>query len=285
VVICVLLVIAALIWPLRLRVDGRGSAGGAPSFPGSELSAPPDSRLAMETAPTSPSRSGSGWLRILAVPMALATIATAGLLAGVAGVLAAGAALATGALLVRQALTERRRRMALTDIAAGLRMLGRELRAGAEPALAAANAGSAARGEGAEVLAGVAHLARFDSALAVRVEDDAHDPRSQTLIRLRSGWLLTRRHGLAFTPLVDALAVDLSGQLTADAERAGQVAGPRMSGYVMAVLPLMGLALGVGMGADPMRVLLNTAVGNVLLVVGVLLTCAGLLWSARIVRR
>jgi tight adherence protein B len=58
-----------------------------------------------------------------------------------------------------------------------------------------------------------------------------------------------------------------------------------MSGYVMAVLPLMGLALGVGMGADPVGVLLGTPVGNILLLVGVALTCAGLLWSARIVNR
>ena len=271
-VICVFLAVAALIWPLRVRLGGSESAL--------------DSGLEARTAATSRASSSGSWrLRMLAVPPAIAAVAIAGALAGAAGVLATGAALATGTLLVRQALSERRRRTALTDIVAGLRMLGRELRAGAEPAVAAAHAGSAARGQGAEVLAGVAQLARFDSALAVKVDDDTSDPRVQTLIQLRSGWLLTRRHGLAFTPLVDALAVDLSGQLAADAERAGQVAGPRMSGYVMAFLPLMGLALGVGMGADPLRVLLSTAVGNVLLVVGVLLTCAGLLWSARIVRR
>ena len=41
----------------------------------------------------------------------------------------------------------------------------------------------------------------------------------------------------------------------------------------------------VPMGADPVRVLAQTGVGNVLLVVGMTLTCVGLLWSARIVRR
>ena len=117
------------------------------------------------------------------------------------------------------------------------------------------------------------------------VSASANDPRVQVAARLRSGWLLTRRHGLAFTPLIDALAVDLTEQIAAEAERAGHVAGPRMSGYVMAVLPLMGLALGVGMGANPFRILLLTPVGNILLLIGVFLTCAGLLWSARIVRR
>jgi tight adherence protein B len=53
----------------------------------------------------------------------------------------------------------------------------------------------------------------------------------------------------------------------------------------MALLPLLGLALGAGMGADPIQVLLSSALGNILLLVGVSLTCAGLLWSDRIVRR
>jgi tight adherence protein B len=96
---------------------------------------------------------------------------------------------------------------------------------------------------------------------------------------------LTRRHGGAFTPLIDALAADLAEQISADGERSGEVAGPRMSGYVMALLPLLGLALGAGMGADPVQVLLASALGNILLLVGVSLTCAGLLWSDRIVRR
>jgi tight adherence protein B len=58
-----------------------------------------------------------------------------------------------------------------------------------------------------------------------------------------------------------------------------------MSGYVMAMLPLLGLALGAGMGADPIRVLLSSTIGSILLLVGVALTCGGLLWSERIVRR
>ncbi len=105
------------------------------------------------------------------------------------------------------------------------------------------------------------------------------------MARLRSGWTLTRRHGVAFTPLIDALAAELAEQLLADSQRAGEVAGPKMSGYVMAVLPLLGLLLGAGMGADPVEVLLRSHLGNVLLLVGTVLTCSGLLWSARIVAR
>jgi tight adherence protein B len=207
-------------------------------------------------------------------------------------------------------LADRRRRVALLDILSGLRMLARELRAGAEPGTAAANSASAAKGDGADVLAGLAQLTRSDDRPSTQqaradrwgraaIADptqlsadnppgptaDANDPAAWTASRLRSGWLLTRRHGLAFTPLIDALVQELAERVQADAERSGQVAGPRMSGFVMALLPLLGLALGAGMGADPVQVLLRSTVGNILLLVGIGLTCAGLLWSARIVRR
>jgi tight adherence protein B len=174
-------------------------------------------------------------------------------------------------------------------------MLTRELRAGAEPAAAAGNAGTAAKGDGAIVLVALAELARSDDRSAsvpllgaVGIAGSLASgvpPAVQVAARLRSGWLLTRRHGVAFTPLIDALAADLAEQISADGERSGEVAGPRMSGYVMALLPLLGLALGAGMGADPVQVLLASALGNILLLVGVSLTCAGLLWSDRIVRR
>jgi tight adherence protein B len=133
---------------------------------------------------------------------------------------------------------------------------------------------------GLGVGAGGSHVRRRGSSA-----ESANTPTEPVFDRLRSGWLLTRRHGLAFTPLIEALAADVAEQLAADSERSGQVAGPRTSGYVMALLPLMGLALGAGMGADPVHVLLGSPLGNVLLLVGVTLTCAGLLWSARIVRR
>ena len=227
--------------------------------------------------------------------VAVGVAALAGALAGPAALLATAAVLGTGFLLGRRALSDRRRRAARIDIQAGLRMLARELRSGAEPATAARNAGSATRGDGSVVLVGLAELARSDdrsSGVApLGTEGIAGslasgvDPAVQIAARLRSGWLLTRRHGVAFAPLVDALSADLAEQISADGERSGEVAGPRMSGYVMALLPLLGLALGAGMGADPIHVLLSSALGNILLLLGVALTCAGLLWSDRIVRR
>jgi tight adherence protein B len=57
------------------------------------------------------------------------------------------------------------------------------------------------------------------------------------------------------------------------------------SAAVLAALPLLGLAMGTGVGADPWRVLTTTGPGRVLLVAGVLLELCGLAWSRRLVHR
>jgi len=51
---------------------------------------------------------------------------------------------------------------------------------------------------------------------------------------------------------------------------------------VLAGLPLLGVGLGELVGADPVSFLLSGGFGGWLLVIGVILACAGLLWSDRI---
>jgi tight adherence protein B len=54
---------------------------------------------------------------------------------------------------------------------------------------------------------------------------------------------------------------------------------------LLAGLPLVGLAMGSGIGADPWRVLTTTGSGQVLLVAGAAFELAGLAWSRRLVQR
>lgn len=214
-------------------------------------------------------------------------------MAGMAGMTAATLAAVTVLILIDSSLAGRRQRSDLTDLIAGLRLLSRELRSGAAPPLAATRAAGAARGVAVTMLtelaigAGVREAARLGGPGGPGRPGRPGDAGEVAEIRARltAGWELAARQGLAITPMIDAVVLDASERLAADSERAGQVAGPRVSGYVMAGLPVMGLLLGAGMGADPVQVLAHSGVGNVLLVVGVTLTCAGLLWSARIVRR
>jgi tight adherence protein B len=60
------------------------------------------------------------------------------------------------------------------------------------------------------------------------------------------------------------------------------MAGARATSGVLAVLPVLGIGLGQMIGAEPVRFLFGGGVGGWLLVIGVALSCAGLLWSDRI---
>ena len=65
-------------------------------------------------------------------------------------------------------------------------------------------------------------------------------------------------------------------------EMEGQLAGPRATARMLAVLPLVGVGLGVMLGADPISWLLTTMPGQLCLGVGVLLTVLGTWWTGRI---
>ncbi|MFD4181263.1 hypothetical protein ACFWPB_09120, partial [Rhodococcus sp. NPDC058514] len=63
------------------------------------------------------------------------------------------------------------------------------------------------------------------------------------------------------------------------------LAGARATAAVLACLPVLGIALGQLMGAGPLRVLLSGGLGGLLLILGTLFVCAGLLWTDRITGR
>lgn len=205
------------------------------------------------------------------------TVLAAGPLPGVA----AGMFAATAVHLARDHLRERGRACEWNELLAALRMLARDLRSGAPPVAAAASAAAASSGPASELLIDLVAAARLgvDRMLPTRP-----GPTGSVSAQLRSGMKLSSRHGVPWATLVEAVATDAADRVQAAGLRAAQVAGPRFSGYVLAALPLFGLALGSGMGADPLRVLLGPAPGGLLLPVGTALCCAGLLWSARIVR-
>jgi Flp pilus assembly protein TadB len=190
VVTCVLVAVAALLWPNRVRLVAAVPRRlmGARAFGG----------LAGESAESSRTGPGGDGLRLVVTASGVSGVGAVGaafLLAGPAGLFATLTLLGTVTLLVRRAVRDRRRRLALTDILAALRMLARELRAGAEPVVAAGNAGAASRGAGAATLGGLAQLARSDGREMPATAGAPDEPAAQALARLRSGWLLTQRHG------------------------------------------------------------------------------------------
>jgi len=85
--------------------------------------------------------------------------------------------------------------------------------------------------------------------------------------------------------VLDAVRRDLEQRARFTRQVIARMTGPKASALALSLLPVLGIVLGETMGARPLRVLTGTGVGQVLLVTGVTLLCAGVAWSGRITNR
>jgi tight adherence protein B len=227
------------------------------------------------------------------VPSLAAVGCTVGCVAaGAAAVLPLTTSLAAAVLGATIAVRHRRRsrRRRGTDEARALEtaldVLVGELRVGAHPVRAFAVAATesdqtsvaaglhavAARARlGADVPAGLRSAAR-SSSLPVQWE------------RLAVYWELACEHGLAISTLMHAAQRDITERQRFATRVDSGMAGARTSAAILAALPVLGVLLGQLIGAQPVSFLLGGP-GGVLLLAGVTLVCAGLLWSDRITER
>ena len=226
--------------------------------------------LGRGTAPTAP------WASAVDPPLAAAVVAggagaltTTPLVAVLAGV----AAFVLGRIW-RAGRVARRQEEDLRGITEGLAVLAAELRSGRSLA-AASEAASAA---GRELVAAVR---------APGARDPGHrDPAVRSALdRVGAAASLSARTGCSLATVLTAVEDDLRARARHRVELRAATSGPRAGAAVLAGLPLLGLAMGSGVGADPWRVLTTTPAGQALLVVGVLLELVGLWWSRRLVER
>lgn len=220
------------------------------------------------------------------VVVVLPAAAVAGaVLAGVGGAVAGGILAVTVRALRRATVTERTTDAATAGLAETLGAFAAELRTGAAPAQAARAAGGDAHPLAARTMALVEATDRLggDVPAALRAAARREPVAGEHLERLAGAWALADRHGIALAGPVAATAVDLRARARVAGGLRAQLAGPRATATVLAGLPVLGIGLGEGMGAHPWGVLSGSALGQVLLVVGVGLVCAGLAWTARIV--
>jgi tight adherence protein B len=108
---------------------------------------------------------------------------------------------------------------------------------------------------------------------------------SDALRRISAAVLLSTRTGCSLAGVLGAVEDDLRARRRHRAELRTATAGPGASAMVLAALPLLGLAMGSGVGADPWRVLTTTGTGQILLVTGIALELAGVTWSRRLIQR
>lgn len=97
--------------------------------------------------------------------------------------------------------------------------------------------------------------------------------------RLLTVWASSTRHGTALGRLMDRLRADLDARLTHLSHTSSALAGARLTETILLLLPFGALALGQSMGLNPGAFLVGNVLGVLLLVGGVLLGCAGALWT------
>ncbi|WP_078854719.1 type II secretion system F family protein [Streptomyces sp. NRRL F-5135] len=158
-----------------------------------------------------------------------------------------------------------------------------ELRAGLQPATAlAAAAGSTGGLGGAE--AAVLAAARFGGDVPGALRRAGSAPGADGLVGLAACWRVAVDGGAGLGAGLDRLEAVLRAERDQREGLRAHLAGAWSTVVVLAFLPVVGLAMGWAMGADPLRVLFHTPAGLGCLVVGGLLEGAGLWWAARIVR-
>jgi tight adherence protein B len=210
--------------------------------------------------------------------------------AGAAALVAAGplaAALACVAAVLAVRVAARRRAAAAERIERrrlleALTVLAGDLRTGRSPADALAAAAAFASGRAGEVLRRAAIAAGMGGDVPAAL---LHGPSAapSVLRGLAACWDVCAATGSGLAGGVERLD---EGLRAAEAQRRSvdaELAGPRATAGLLAVLPLGGLGLAAALGADPLHVLLHTPVGMVCLVMGFGLDVLGLWWASKLV--
>jgi tight adherence protein B len=235
-----------------------------------------------------------GWVRralagrpgVLCLPVGLVLgLMTGSLLPVVAG--------AVGVPLVGRAMRRRAERAAtergVAAVGALCGTVAGDLRAGRPPHAALADAVESAGWARVPELAGAALLllsaARFggDVPRALRVASRVQEG-TRGLAAVAACWQVAVDGGAGLAAALDRVAAALRAEADQREDLRAQLAGPRSTAVLLALLPLFGLVLGTGLGANPSAVLLHTPAGLFCLLAGGALEWAGLAWTARIIR-
>lgn len=180
--------------------------------------------------------------------------------------------LATG-FLVRQ----RQRRLgtlaARTEVAQACSTLAAELRTGRVPAAALASAAS-----DWPLLRPAVGLQEIGGDVTETWQVQARAPGCAGLGELARAWRVSMTIGAPLAPALDQVARALAAEESVRRVVNGELAAPRATGQVMAVLPFAGVGIGYLVGGDPVAFLTSGPAGWTCLLVGTGLAAAGVIW-------
>ena len=200
-------------------------------------------------------------------------------------VAAAAAGAVVPAIRLRQRRSEaglrERRRTAVVALCAAL---AGELRTGATPhqavEMAAGEFTTPATLDCTVLLAAV----RYGGGVPEAFRALAAMPGAEGAAGIAACWQVASSSGAGLAEGLDRVAEGLRAERALRASVRAELAGPRSTAGLLALLPVFGLLLGAALGADPLRMLLHTPTGLLCLLLGAALESAGLAWTARIAR-
>ncbi|MEU9121303.1 type II secretion system F family protein [Streptomyces sp. NPDC048506] len=175
---------------------------------------------------------------------------------------------------------ERTRERRIAEVIGLCAAVAGELRAGRQPDQALLATGAPGLGTASPALLAAA---RYGGDVPQALRAAARLPGAEGLTGVAACWQVAVEGGAGLAAGLERIAAGLrAGRDQRDDLRA-QLAGPRATALMLALLPVGGLLMGGALGADPLRVLLHTPAGWACLVAGGLLEWAGVAWTARIV--
>lgn len=181
---------------------------------------------------------------------------------------------------VRQIRAERRRRRAQVRrdaVTEAVGLMAAELRAGIIPPRVLAGLAP-----DFGFLAPAAHAADLGGDVAAALRAASVEPGGELLAELASAWFVAERSGAPLARVLDRLEETARDDHEIEREVQSGVAPARASGRLMAVLPVLGLSLGAGLGGNPVALLTGTVPGALCLAAGSACACGGVAWINRI---
>lgn len=163
--------------------------------------------------------------------------------------------------------------------------LAGELRAGRSVPEALDAAADVAVGPSRTSFAAAAAAAQIGGDVAAALRPPDACAVGPVLDALAACWSVCSTSGSGLASAVERLEEGLRAEQAQRRAVDAELAGPRATAGLLALLPVAGLLLASGLGAHPLHVLLHTPVGVVCLVGGLGLDAFGVWWTGRLVVR